>query len=161
MSSEGFLHFEFEHILNSSAHFASSVCVGLHLWLFWFSKTNRSQIFSTSGKTVTVFFLLKWKNHEKIPISQRSKLWEFAGFGKSVTIFWRGGFCYFFFLLLIRHKFVSRFFSDEKGAEKKLTKRERCGEPSRSAERDKGTRPWLRRLWKGGRNFSTFRALTN
>jgi len=59
LSSEGFLHFEFEHILNSSARFASSVCAGLHLWLFWFSKTNLSQIFSTSGKTVTVFFLLK------------------------------------------------------------------------------------------------------
>ena len=29
---------------------------------------------------------------KKIPISQRSKLWEFAGFGKSVTIFWRSGF---------------------------------------------------------------------
>ena len=24
--------------------------------------------------------------------AQRSKLWEFAGFGKSVTIFWRSGF---------------------------------------------------------------------
>jgi len=36
-------------------------------------------------------------------------------------------------------------------------KRERRQEVSRSAERDKGTRPWRRRLWKGGRNFSTYR----
>jgi len=57
LSSEGPLYFDFEHILNSSAHFASIVDADLHLWSFRFLSKLCADIFGKRKNRDSIFFV--------------------------------------------------------------------------------------------------------